>query len=586
MKASPSRLIPGLVLLRFAHWVLHAFLSGVLFYLLPLVPGLVLQAFFRRVESGEFHSAATALLAVLVGFACVRLAALVIANVVEVALTSELTAGLRVNVLEALICRSRDGSVSRGQVFTRLRDDARSLAVFVAWIPDPVGQAVAAGLAIGVLFSVSPRLTVLVVIPLLVVLLLANALSPVVRRLRERAQNATADAVGFARDTLGGAELVKAMRAEGRVSDQFAKRNRVRVLTSTREAALSALMDSLAGGAGTVGTALVLLLALGELKSGRLSVGDVVLFATYIQAVAEASRLGGNVIRFWRNAQVSARRLSEVTGEAPHVLARSPGFRSIRHRPPTEDTQRLPRMRSVRISLSTAAGSESAEIVVPRGSITIVIGSVGAGKSSLLRALSGVDDVARAGVMAIEWNDVHVTPETIARSRSLSYVPQQVRLFSGPLKENIQLGKGADPADLDEATYIAALEDDILGFEAGLHTQVGPSGVGMSGGQVQRTGLARAVIGSPDLLIADDVTSQLDPATTRRLISRLADAIERDRIGAAIVASDSPELRNVASQALVVDGHVVQVRSLGTFAGEQSVPGSPASRKEGAGDAG
>jgi ATP-binding cassette subfamily B protein len=146
-----------------------------------------------------------------------------------------------------------------------------------------------------------------------------------------------------------------------------------------------------------------------------------------------------------------------------------------------------------------------------------VTGRVGAGKSTLLRALLGLLP-AQAGV--VRWNGevVDVPAEFFVPART-AYVPQTPRLLSVSLQENILLGRPL--AHLQPALHTAVMEEDIADFPEGLATVVGPRGMRLSGGQVQRTAAARALIGPPALLVVDDLSSALDVATEATLWQRL-----------------------------------------------------------------
>lgn len=153
------------------------------------------------------------------------------------------------------------------------------------------------------------------------------------------------------------------------------------------------------------------------------------------------------------------------------------------------------------------------------GTLTVVTGRVGSGKTTLLRTILGL---LPADAGEVRWNDRIVTdPADFFRPPRSAYVPQVPRLFSEPLIENIQMGWPASDAEVDEAVRLAVLEDDIPRLDRGLDTTVGPRGVRLSGGQIQRAAAARAFIRRPGLLVLDDLSSALDVETERQLWERL-----------------------------------------------------------------
>jgi ATP-binding cassette subfamily B protein len=121
----------------------------------------------------------------------------------------------------------------------------------------------------------------------------------------------------------------------------------------------------------------------------------------------------------------------------------------------------------------------------------------------------------------VQWNGESVdAPADFFVPPRAAYVPQTPRLFSVALQENVLLDRSPDY--LQGALHYAVLEDDLADFPEGLATVVGPRGMRLSGGQVQRTAAARALVGPPTLLVVDDLSSALDVATETLLWQRLA----------------------------------------------------------------
>jgi ABC-type transport system involved in cytochrome bd biosynthesis fused ATPase/permease subunit len=151
-------------------------------------------------------------------------------------------------------------------------------------------------------------------------------------------------------------------------------------------------------------------------------------------------------------------------------------------------------------------GVRDIDLTVRRGELVLVLGRIGSGKSSLLRALAGL--VHPTG--SLRWNGVEVDdPEHFLRPGRVAYVAQIPRVLSGTFVDNVRLDHARDAESPIEH---ARLGRDI--HEAGgLAAVVGHRGVRLSGGQVQRLALARALATGAELLVADDVSSALDATT-------------------------------------------------------------------------
>jgi ABC-type transport system involved in cytochrome bd biosynthesis fused ATPase/permease subunit len=160
-------------------------------------------------------------------------------------------------------------------------------------------------------------------------------------------------------------------------------------------------------------------------------------------------------------------------------------------------------------------GVRDVDLVVGRGELVLVAGAVGSGKSSLIGALAGL--VTSTGV--ISWNGTAVTdPQAGLRPGRVAYVAQVPRVLSGTFAGNVGL-------DHPDRRVVPALEAARLGRDVaaagGPEALVGHRGVRLSGGQVQRLALARALACEAELLLADDVSSALDAATEVELWTAL-----------------------------------------------------------------
>jgi ATP-binding cassette subfamily B protein len=159
------------------------------------------------------------------------------------------------------------------------------------------------------------------------------------------------------------------------------------------------------------------------------------------------------------------------------------------------------------------------DVRLPRGTLTVVTGRVGAGKTTFLRALLGLLPREAGEIL---WNGqvVQDAGAFLVPPRA-AYTAQVPRLFSETLEQNILLGLPSDPAVVAAALRGAVLEDDVRGLEAGLETRVGTRGLRLSGGQVQRAAMARMLVRGAELLVIDDLSSALDVETERVLWERL-----------------------------------------------------------------
>jgi ATP-binding cassette subfamily C protein len=160
-------------------------------------------------------------------------------------------------------------------------------------------------------------------------------------------------------------------------------------------------------------------------------------------------------------------------------------------------------------------------LTIPANRITVLQGSSGAGKTTLIDLLIGLHRPTSGSILVGEQplQDTDIT----ALRRKLGYVPQELALFHDTIRENISLSEpGISDEDILEALQLAGASGFISSLPHGLDTDVGEFGGKLSGGQRQRISLARALVRKPDVLILDEVTSALDPETETAIVDNIA----------------------------------------------------------------
>ena len=506
-----------------------SYIQWVGFHLAPLAIGYMLKVVLDRLSDGEPGIPWT-LLAILLGMEIGRWSLLVSAAVQWHGAWVHWQTVPRVNMLRSLATSSGPAAGrlpgSPGEAVSRFRDDVQDLALVLdVWL-DISGAAIGAAIAIVIMAAIDPVAAVAVTIPVLIALVASWVLGPKLRVWRRRSREATARVTGFIGDTFGSILAVKAAGAEGAIDNRFAALNAERAKVSRVDQVGSELIRSLGYGTGEVAVGVVLLLVAASFRRGELSVGDIGLFASYVAVIAALPRWAGRLGAYTRQADVSIDRLAELTEDRQRPSVVRPVETFLRFGPPplrhSDDGDSQLEVLTVdgltmRHPMS-GRGIEDISFEVRRGELVVVTGEVGAGKTTLLRAILGLVS-PDAGVVG--WNGAVVEdPSLFLVPPRVAYLPQVPRLFSESLADTILLGRPDD--GLVDAIYLTCLDEDLQEMPDGAATVIGPRGLRLSGGQVQRTGAARALVRRPELLVVDDLSSALDVDTEARLWERVA----------------------------------------------------------------
>jgi ATP-binding cassette, subfamily B, bacterial len=334
-------------------------------------------------------------------------------------------------------------------------------------------------------------------------------------RLEQAAQRTVAARAAFATalvSSLSAARTVKLAGATEPVLAHLARLDAIRSERQRREIAIQVWARS----TPSVVSGLLPIAAWALYLSGHLTAAATLIAVATLGAARWFAWTTASLVSQLPSARVWTRRTVAMTGVATYSAGvpgvdLSTGAAPGPAAPPRNPLRRLDLVGFTAVHENGTVGAQDVDLTVERGQLVLVVGPVGAGKSSLLRALAGI--VHHTG--ALYWNGDRVTePELFLRPNQVGYVAQLPRVLSGTVADNIELGHEVDAAD---AVTTAQLEHDLTAAGGGLQLLIGHKGTRLSGGQLQRLALARALAPRTELLIADDVSSALDVTTELEL---------------------------------------------------------------------
>lgn len=441
-----------------------------------------------------------------------------------------------------------------GQLMTRVTSDVEMVRQFIGQgFLQLMGALVMLAGSAAVLFAMNWRLALvsLTIIPcvFLVFFRFVRSVQPLFRLVQQRlgALNTVLQ------ENIAGARVVKAFAREEHEIARFGAANELLLKQNIDVMRATSTTFPVIFFFGNVGTFLVMWYGGNEVIGGTLSLGELVAFNSYLGFLMFPIFILGMIAATMTRAAASAQRVFEVLDAVSEVQDR-PGatpLPAIQGRVAFEDV-------SFRYAGAEHDALSQVSFAAEPGQTVAVVGTTGSGKSTIINLIPRFYDV-RSGRVTIDGYDVRdVTLESL-RSQ-IGIVLQETVLFSGTIRENIAYGAPeATQEQLERVAKIAQAHGFILEQPQGYDTRIGEGGVGLSGGQMQRIAIARALLLNPKVLILDDSTSSVD-AETEYQIQRAMDKLMVGRTSF-IVAQRISTVRN-AGLILLLDG--AQIVASGT----------------------
>ena len=448
-----------------------------------------------------------------------------------------------------------------GEAISRFRGDVWELPFYALWVNDVTANGVFLVFALAIMMSINARIALIALLPLVIVVLVTNSATGRIHTYRQEMRKRSGIVTGFIAETFGAVQAIKVASAEDRVIDYFDTLNEKRRQAALKDRLFNEVLGSIFQNSGNIGTAIVLLLAAQSLQTGQFTVGDFSLFVSYLGNTTGFASFLGFLLARYRQATVAVSRMVRLLqGADPLSL--------VRHRPvhlsgalpeiPFVEKTAVHQLQTLSVNNLTyihpesGRGIEAINLQLRSGSFTVITGRIGAGKTTLLRALLGLLP-HQSG--EIQWNGELVSqPAEFFVPPRTAYTAQVPRLFSDTLRQNLLLGLPEEQVSLSDAIEAAILHEDVAQLEEGLDTTVGPKGVKLSGGQIQRSATARMFLRESELYIFDDLSSALDVNTEKRLWTQL---FARDEVPTYLVVSHRrAALRQADHTVVLKDGRI------------------------------
>jgi ATP-binding cassette subfamily B protein len=498
---------------------------------MPVLIGFISAAFFDSLTGQAAGWNVATVIAAVWAWSVARMVSVFLAMRLHSSVLFRANAGMKRNMLSWIysLPGAHPLAETPGEVVSRFRDDVEHTTEAFDFTVDLVGSGVSAIVSFVILMLIDPFITLTVFSPVALIILVTSRLGTRIRRYRSAARDATEGITGFLGETLGSVQSVKVAGAEQTMLARFEQLNDTRRKMMVRDRTFTAGLEAVFFNTVSIGTGLILILAVGSLSdsgSAGLTIGQFALFVYLLQMVTDSAWFIGIFLARVKQAGVSVERIvALMEGSTWRDVVRkldiddpAPSFPAV----VTREVAGAPLLAVRALTYhypASGQGIEDIDLDVASGAFVVVTGRIGAGKTTLLRTILGLVP-AESG--EIRWRGAVVDdPATAMVPPRAAYTPQVPRLFSMTLRDNLLLGHAASDEQLQAAVATATLEHDLELMGEGFDTLIGPRGVRLSGGQIQRSAAARMLVRAPDLLVFDDLSSALDVETEATLWERL-----------------------------------------------------------------
>ena len=289
----------------------------------------------------------------------------------------------------------------------------------------------------------------------------------------------------------------------------------------------------------------------GLIRSGRMQVGELTGFLSYVMQILNSLMMISNVFLMLTRSLASANRIMEVIDEVPDITDEEARDIQVEHGAVSFDHVWFKYSQDAKEYILSDVTFD-----IRAGETVGIIGQTGSAKSTLIQLIPRLYD-ATEGEVRIDGIPVRQYPMAHLRD-AIAVVLQKNTLFSGTLLDNLKWGKeDATMEEVEEACRIACVDEFIDRLADGYQTEMGQGGVNVSGGQKQRLCIARAILKSPKVLILDDSTSAVDTATEGKIRQGLKEKLpDMTKI---IIAQRISSVRSADRIILLDDGHVSDI---------------------------
>jgi len=377
---------------------------------------------------------------------------------------------------------NRNQSKDNGNIIVCFREDINDIVSFFYDIYIQMPKLLLSIVALIILFKINLLYSLISVVPLLCIIFAIHAIQKKLINNRYEMRCAVDQSTIYLLNIFESIENIKMSKNKTAIIKKYHRLSEERAKKSIKDFTLQKVLEIFASNFMYIALAVVLLIACYEMNSNTFSVGDFVLYEYYFWFLSDLPTVFSSVLSKYRQMAVSIGRIQKLSEE---------DFMDI---------------------CSNIYVNRKKENIYTDNPIVAVCGENGVGKSILLKDFFE-HEISR-------WNNDICTllDEQYLMKKNIVYISQNPILFEGTILENICMGEEQNNNLLKKVIRISALENDIDKGKLNLNDVVDSMGKNLSGGEIKRIALARALYQNPDALLLDDITSGLDLRTEKNVL--------------------------------------------------------------------
>ena len=408
-----------------------------------------------------------------------------------------------------------------GDILTRVAGDVTTVSSSVlGWVPELLTRMLQFAGTLGVILYYDATLALLALLSAPVTLLMSRYVIKMMRHHNQRMRQLSSEMMIFNEESLQNIQLIKSFDRTDAYSQKHRKLQQRLKDASIEYNRFSIHKNTLMSLAGTVVALVCFCWAIYRLWSGYITYGTMTLFLQLSGSLTAAFAALAALVPGAISAATAARRIMTIMDLPVEDRSDAPAAKSFIEEHKTSSLKVEAKGLSYYYEEGMPVLSDS-DFVADAGQIVSFVGPSGEGKTTLLRLLLGIVR-PRSGALQLCAEDGS-RMDISASTRSLfAYVPQGNTLFSGTVRENLQLIRpDATDAQLHEVLRLACAEEFIQALPLGLDTPVREQGGGFSEGQLQRLCIARALLSNAPILLLDEATSALDIEIEKKVLDNI-----------------------------------------------------------------